>query len=101
MTYTIKLHTPEHTTPEQHQAAERLFRRTLETTLGDPALVLPVYAAWQAIVAQHGPSPDPQTLSFDQRTIFQSWQQAEQAALQVVFGTHRHLDEGGYDIYPT
>ena len=27
-----------------------------------------------------------------------SWQQAERAALEAVFGPHRHLDEGGYEI---
>ena len=57
-----------------------------------------MYAAWQAIVAEHGEAPDPESLSVDQRTVLESWQLAETAALEAVFGPHRHLDEGGYEI---
>jgi hypothetical protein len=98
MTYTLKLYVPDDTSPAQRQAAERLFRQALEATLGDAALVAPVYAAWQAIVAEHGETPDPESLSLDQRTVLESWQLAETAALEAVFGPHRHLDEGGYEI---
>ncbi len=98
MTYTLKLYVPDDTPPGQRQAAERLFRQTLETALGDAALVAPVYAAWLAIVAEHGETPDPEVLSVDQRMVQESWQQAERAALEAVFGPHRHLDEGGYEI---
>lgn len=98
MTYTLKLYVPDDTPPGQRQAAERLFRQALEASLGDAALVVPVYAAWQAIVAEHGETPDPEALSVDQRMVQESWQQAERAALEAVFGPHRHLDEGGYAI---
>lgn len=98
MSYTVKLYVPDDTTPAQRQAAERLFRQALESALGDAALVVPVYTAWQAIVAEHGEAPDPEVLSVDQRMVLESWQQAERAALEAVFGPHRHLDEGGYDI---
>ncbi len=98
MTYTVRLYVPDDTSPAQRQVAERLFRQALETSLGDAALVVPVYAAWQAIVAEHGETPDPETLSVDQRMVLESWQQAERAALEAVFGPHRHLDEGGYEI---
>jgi hypothetical protein len=98
MTYTLKLYVPDDTPPGQRQAAECLFRQTLEAALGDAALVAPVYAAWQAIVAEHGETPDPEALSVDQRMVQEHWQQAERAALEAVFGPHRHLDEGGYEI---
>lgn len=98
MTYTLKLYVPDDTAPAQRQAAERLFRQALEAALGDAALVAPVYAAWQAIVAEHGETPDPEALSVDQRMVQEHWQQAERAALEAVFGPHRHLDEGGYEI---
>lgn len=100
MNYTLKLYVPDDTPPGQRDAAERQFRRALETALGDAALVAPVYAAWQAIVAEHGHTPEPQVLSVEQRTVLESWQQAERAALEAVFGPHRYLDEGGYDIRP-
>ena len=98
MTYTLKLYVPDDTSHAQRQAAERLFRRALEETLGDPALVVPVYGAYQAIVAEHGETPDPEALTVEQRTVLESWQLAETAAIEAVFGPHRHLDEGGYEI---
>jgi hypothetical protein len=98
MTYTLKLHVPDETSPAQRQAAERLFRRALEEALGDAALVAPVYGAYQTIVAEHGETPDPEALTVEQRTVLESWQMAETAAIEAVFGPHRHLDEGGYDI---
>lgn len=98
MNYNVRLYVPEDTSPAQRQAAERLFRQALEAALGDAALVAPVYAAWQTIVAEHGETPDVQALSVDQRMVQESWQQAERAALEAVFGPHRHLDEGGYEI---
>jgi len=98
MTYTLKLYVPEDTAPAQRQAAERLFCSALEEALGDPALVAPVYGAYLAIVAEHGDAPDPEALSVEQRTVLESWQLAETAAMRAVFGPHRHLDEGGYQI---
>lgn len=98
MTYTLKLYVPDDTPPGQRQAAERLFREALAAALGDAALVPPVYRAYQAILAQHGETPDPEALTTGQRTVLEHWQQAEAAALAAVFGPHRHLDEGGYEI---
>lgn len=99
MNYFLKLYVPDDTSPAQRQAAERLFRQALEGALGDAALVAPVYAAWQAMVAEHGEAPDPESLSVEQRTVLESWQLAEKAALEAVFGPHRHLEEGGYEIW--
>ncbi|MCB2018765.1 MAG: hypothetical protein KDF54_14835 [Hydrogenophaga sp.] len=98
MSYSLKLYVPEDTQPAQRQAAERLFRDALEGALGDPALVGPVYGAYLAILAQHGETPDPEALTLDERTVLEHWLQAESAALEAVFGPHRHLDEGGYEI---
>ncbi len=98
MTYSLKLYVPDDTAPEQRWAAEQLFRRALEAALGDAALVAPVYAAYQRIVAQHGETPDPEALTAEERMVLEHWQLAESAALEAVFGAHRHLDEGGYEI---
>jgi hypothetical protein len=54
--------------------------------------------AYLGIVAQHGETPDPEALTVEQRTVLEHWQSAESAAMQAVFGPHRHLDEGGYEI---
>lgn len=98
MTYTLKLYVPEGASDAQRHAAEQRFRQALEAALGDAALVLPVYLAVQRLLAQHGEVPDPESLSLDERTLLEHWQQAEAAALEAVWGPHRHLDEGGYEI---
>jgi len=67
---------------------------------GDAALVVPVHAAVQRLQALHGEQPDPEALTLDERTVLELWQQAESAALEAVWGPHRHLDEGGYQIVP-
>jgi len=100
MTYTLKLHVPDGASPVERAAAERRFRQALDAALGDPALVVPVYRTVQAIWAQHGESPDPEALTLDERTVLEHWQLAEAAALESVWGPHRHLDEGGYEIVP-
>lgn len=98
MTYTLKLFVPDGSTPTQREAAERLFRQTLEAGLGDAVLVAPVYTAYLAIVGQHGETPDTEALTVEERTVLEHWQLAEAAAMAAVFGPHRHLDEGGYEI---
>ncbi|MDM7949755.1 hypothetical protein [Hydrogenophaga sp.] len=98
MTYSLKLFVPDGSTPAQREAAERLFRQSLDASLGDAALVAPVYTAYLAILGQHGETPDPEALTVEERTVLEHWQQAEGAAMAAVFGPHRHLDEGGYEI---
>ncbi|MDP2263709.1 MAG: hypothetical protein Q8K24_11190 [Hydrogenophaga sp.] len=98
MTYRLRLFVSDDSSPAQREAAERLFRQALESSLGDAALVLPVHAAWQRLAARHGESPDMEALTVEERMVFETWQLAEAAALQAVFGPHRHLDEGGYEI---
>ena len=98
MTYSLKLFVPDGSTPAQREAAERLFRQSLDASLGDAALVEPVYTAYLAILGQHGETPDPEALTVEERTVLEHWQQAEGAAMAAVFGPHRHLDEGGYEI---
>jgi hypothetical protein len=98
MTYTVKLFVPDDSPPAQREAAERRFCQALEASLGDAALVAPVYTAYLAIAAQHGEAPDPEALTLEERTVLEHWQLAEAQALAAVFGPHRHLDEGGYAI---
>jgi hypothetical protein len=100
MTYRLRLFVTDDTTPAQRQAAERAFRQALEASLGDAALVVPVHGAYQRLAARHGESPDMEALTVEERLVFETWQLAEAAALAAVFGPHRHLDEGGYEILP-
>ncbi|GAA6141268.1 hypothetical protein [Hydrogenophaga sp. 5NK40-0174] len=100
MSYSVRLYTPEGATAAQQQAAERLFRQTLDAALGSPEMVLPVYQAYQRLAGIYGEQPDMELLSVDERTVFEHWQAAEAAAMEAVFGPHRHLDEGGFSIEP-
>ena len=100
MTYTLKLYVPDDTASSEREAAHRLFRQALEESLGGPELVWPMFVTHRGIVQQFGEAPDEDDLNAEQRMVFEAWQQAEAAALQAVFGPHRHLDEGGYEILP-
>jgi hypothetical protein len=100
MSYSLKLFVSDDTSPAQRETAHRLFRGALEGVLGAPELVWPSYLTHRAIVEQYGESPDEDDLNTQQRLIFDAWQQAEAAALEAVFGPHRNLDEGSYEISP-
>ena len=98
MHYTVRIfHTEDVSEAERADAAQR-FRTALEASLGDASLVVPVYRAYLNILGQHGESPDTEALTVDERMVLETWQQAESAAMEAVFGPHRHLDEGGYQI---
>jgi hypothetical protein len=79
------------------QAAER-FCAALEAQLGDASLVAPMYVMYQRLVNTFGETPDVEVMNDAEREVFESWQLAESAAMQAAFGTHRYLDEGGYQL---
>ena len=83
-----------------HREAEQRFRHALDTTLGDAALVWPVYSACLRIVATYGDAPDPDALSDAEQAIFSQWQAAELAAVTAVFGPHRHLGDAVFELSP-
>ena len=39
-----------------------------------------------------------ESMTASERDIFESWQIAETAAMAAAFGTHRYLDEGGFEL---
>lgn len=100
MTYSVRLFTPDGASAAQQASAEGRFRDALEAALGGSEWVLPVYGAYRQLVLRYGEQPDMEALTVEERTVFEHWQMAETAALSAVFGPHRYLDEGGYDIEP-
>ncbi|MDP2742669.1 MAG: hypothetical protein Q8O50_04265 [Hydrogenophaga sp.] len=98
MTYSIKLFVPDDASPAQRDAAERRFCDALENALGDASLVAPVYSVYLRIAAVHGEAPGPDALSDGERLVFDQWQAAETAAMEAVFGPHRHMGEGLVEI---
>lgn len=97
MTYRLKLYEAD-VPAEQLQAAQQRFRQALEQSLGDAALVLPVYRAYQRIVASHGEEPAPEDLGEGERMVLEQWHAAEAAAVAAAFGPNRYMGDAMYEI---
>ena len=98
MTYSLRFFDAEGVSDAARREVDRRFRQALETTLGDAALVPPVYRAYLRIVAIHGDSPDVEQLGDAERAIFEQWQAAEAAAVAAAFGSHRYMGDAMYEI---
>ena len=87
---------------KQRLRATALFTDTLIEQLGDATLVWPSYQAFLRILQTQGAGSadtiDVENLSDAERHLFESWRLAETAALERVFGPHRHMGEGLYEI---
>jgi len=98
MTYSLVLYDADGGSDNDRREAERLFRKVLEETLGDASLVAPVYSAYLRIIAAHGETPAPDTLTDAERSILDEWRAAETAAVTAVFGPHRYMGDAMYEI---
>lgn len=98
MSYTLKLYAFEEASDQDRQAAGQRFRKALDATLGDARLVVPVYSAYRNIVAVHGESPAPDTLTDAEQQVFDQWQAAELAAVTAAFGPHRYMGDAYFEI---
>jgi hypothetical protein len=101
MDYVVKLYDPEGVSEAQQRAAQQRFRQVLEETLGDAALVLPVYQAYQRIAAAYGEPPDLAALTEAERQIAEQWLAAESAAIAAVYGPLRGMGNGCYELKPS
>ncbi|RYX93759.1 MAG: hypothetical protein EOO28_17460 [Comamonadaceae bacterium] len=100
MQYSLKILDSDDASPQQKRDAEARFRKALDESLGDAALVLPIYKAYQRLVAVYGEAPDTELLSDAEREIFSSWQAAETAAVAEAFGPNRYMGDAMYEIGP-
>lgn len=98
--YTVKLHDAEGVSSAQRDAAQRRFKQVLEDALGDAALVLPVYRAYQRMAAAYGDPPSMEALSDAERAIAEQWLAAESAAIAAVYGPLRGMGDGFYELKP-
>jgi len=98
MSYSLKLYAFEDASPQQLQAAEQRFRQTLDESLGDASLVVPVYAVYRRIVAAYGEQPSQEVLSPEELEIFSQWQAAEAAALTAALGPNRYMGDAQFEI---
>jgi hypothetical protein len=98
MAYTLVLYEADGVSQQQRGEAEQRFRQALEATLGDEALVAPVYTAYLRIVSTYGEALAPDSLTDAERAIFEQWQAAETAAVAAAFGPHRYMGDAMYEI---
>lgn len=100
MSYTLRLYAYDDASPEALRAAEQRFKHALDGVLGDAGLVLPVYAAYQKLVARYGETPSEDALTAEELLVFQQWQAAETAALTAALGPHRYMGDAQFEIRP-
>ena len=98
MSYTLKLYDFEEATEQDRRAAEQRFRKALEDTLGDAALVAPVYCMYLKLLATYGEAPPEDALTDAEREVFTQWQAAESAAVTAAFGPHRYMGDAQFEI---
>lgn len=60
------------------------YRQALETALGDPALLRPLYAAYLQIVATYGEEPDLADLSPQARANLAQWLAVQRQAQRML-----------------
>lgn len=97
MSYRVKIFQADAAPAELREAAGR-FRQALDDSLGDAALVVPVFQACQRILATHGESADQDSLSEGEWLVLSQWRAAETAAVAAAFGSHRYMGDAMYQI---
>jgi len=104
MSYTVKLYAwadeAADASPARVNAAIERFKTALNNSLGDAALVLPVYAAFTRIVGTYGDDPSEDALSPGEWAIFTQWRAAETAALAAALGSDRYMGDAQFEIRP-
>lgn len=98
MAYTVKIFTAEDVPQSERELAVQRFRSTLEDTLGDPALVLPVYRTWRRLSQAYGDQPRPWPVTEAEQLLSDQWEAAELAATQAAFGVNRYLGDADFEL---
>ncbi|MES2509016.1 MAG: hypothetical protein V4625_03760 [Pseudomonadota bacterium] len=100
MAYTLKIFTADETTEGERARAEERFRSALENSLGDAALVLPVYHAYLRLLQLYGDHQRPWPLSAEEQLLADQWEAAELAATRAAFGAERYMGDAEFEISP-
>ena len=98
MGYTLKIFTAEDVPQSERQLAAQRFRAALEGTLGDAALVLPVYRAWYKLFQTYGEQPRPWPITAAEQLLADQWEAAELAATQAAFGVNRYFGDADFEL---
>ena len=98
MPYTLKIFTADDIPESERQLAEQRFRAALEDSLGDAALVLPVYHAWLKLTQAHDEHPRPWPVTAAEQLLADQWEAAELAATHAAFGVNRYLGDADFEL---
>ena len=98
MAYILRIFTAEDVPEPERELATQRFRAALEDTLGDAALVLPVYCAWRRLFQAYGEHPRPWPITPAEQLLADQWEAAELAATQAAFGVNRYLGDADFEL---
>lgn len=98
MAYLLKIFSADDVTEAERAVAVERFRSALEETLGDAALVLPCYCAYQKLFQLHGDHPRPWPITPAEQLLAEQWEAAVLAAIHAAFGVNRYLGDADFEI---
>ena len=98
MSYTVRIFAAEDIDDVQREQAVQRFKVALETSLGDAALVAPVYRIWLKLHQSYGDHPRPWPISDAEQLLADQWEGAELAATQAAFGVNRYMGDAHFEL---
>ena len=98
MAYQLKIFAAEDIGEGERENAAKRFRATLNQSLGDENLVLPVYQAYLKLLQVYGDQPRPWPVSPSEQLLAAHWEAAELAATQAAFGPERYMGDAHFEL---
>jgi hypothetical protein len=99
MPYAVRIFHSEEVSDAERAAAVQRFRTALEASLGDPDMVMPVHAAYQRLLQNHGEQARPWDLSPAEQLLADQWEAAELAATQAALGPDRYMGDAQFELH--
>ena len=98
MTYSLRIFSAEDTTTHEREQAVGRFRAALDESLGDAALVIPVYRLYTRLLQAYCDHERPWPVSTEEQLLVDQWEDAELAATQAAFGVNRYLGDAHFEL---
>lgn len=98
MSYTVRIFSTEDIGDAERQQAVQRFKAALENSLGDTALVVPVYRIWLKLYQVYGDRPRPWPISDAEQLLADQWEGAELAAIRAAFGVNRSMGDTHFEL---
>ncbi|RYG07747.1 MAG: hypothetical protein EON92_17865 [Burkholderiales bacterium] len=98
MPYTVSIFASEDVPDTERQQAAARFTQALEASLGDAALVAPVYRAYLRLFQVWSDHERPWPVTPAELLLAEQWEAAELAATQAAFGENRYMGDAHFEI---